>query len=206
MFQTLEIPISHDGSTIIQGIRCEKNPMSFHQYSWNFELKVRKSQKQFMVSSILPKNEQRKSTWVIIVLLGWFFCFFANFLGELRGYHKLLSKSSDLYPHLVNAPCKLIFEIEKTVSSHNLSFVCKFLNCSASPAQKYFQKTWGKIGTQQNTVQTISDIGLPNFIIPLYFLTGDRDKIIIYGTEAISWECSTCQYTGSGSGHFFQRS
>ena len=65
-----------------------------HQYFWSFGLKVSKSQKQIMVSSFLPKNEQNKfnlwyhsTVWLNFLLVFW----------ENWGYNKLLLRFSDLY-------------------------------------------------------------------------------------------------------------
>ena len=48
-------------------------------------IKVSKSRKQFMVSSILPKNERKKFDWK----LGRFFSVFCSFFLENREHHKL---------------------------------------------------------------------------------------------------------------------
>ena len=56
-------------------------------------LKVSKSRKQFMASSILPTNKQNSLSWVSSLIR---IVSFVRFLEELR-HHNLLSRLSDLY-------------------------------------------------------------------------------------------------------------
>ena len=64
---------------------CISKNSNFYSRAWNstthIAIKVSKSRKQFIDSSILPKNERKKIDFTTMIAQVEFFC---SFLGELR--------------------------------------------------------------------------------------------------------------------------